>query len=98
MSAAGTVYAVICALFHRSLTFCRSYSIILYSNSQEDSAMMGPDPKKIIPNGNIPSLCFIKNVINWPNIIVGDYTYYDDPEGAEDFESHVTHLYEFLGD
>lgn len=60
--------------------------------------MMGPDPKKIIPNGNIPSLCFIKNVIKRPNIIVGDYTYYDDPEGAEDFESHVTHHYEFLGD
>ncbi|MDE7087671.1 MAG: Vat family streptogramin A O-acetyltransferase [Clostridia bacterium] len=58
----------------------------------------GPDPNKIIPNEKIPSLCFIKNVITRPNIIVGDYTYYDDCNGAEDFEKHVTHHYEFNGD
>lgn len=57
----------------------------------------GPDPNKKFPNENIPSLCFIKNVITRPNIIVGDYTYYDD-DGAEDFEKHVTHHYEFIGD
>ena len=32
------------------------------------------------------------------NIIVGDYSYYDDVDGAERFEEHVTHHYEFLGD
>ena len=58
----------------------------------------GPDPNKVFPNEKIPSLCFIKNVITRPNIIVGDYTYYDDNEGAENFESHVTHHYEFNGD
>ena len=58
----------------------------------------GPDPNKKFPNENIPSLCFIKNVITRPNIIVGDYTYYDDDGGAEDFEKHVTHHYEFIGD
>lgn len=57
----------------------------------------GPDPDKVFPNENIRSLCFIKNVITRPNIIVGDYTYYDDG-GAEDFEKHVTHHYEFIGD
>lgn len=57
----------------------------------------GPDPDKVFPNENIRSLCFIKNVITRPNIIVGDYTYYDD-DGAEDFEKHVTHHYEFIGD
>lgn len=30
------------------------------------------------PNKNIPSVCFIKNVITRNNIEVGDYTYYDD--------------------
>ena len=40
--------------------------------------MNGPDPDKRFPNGKVPSLCFIKNVITRPNIIVGDYTYYDD--------------------
>lgn len=58
----------------------------------------GPDPGKIYPNENIRSLCFIKNVVTRPNIIVGDYTYYDDDTGAEDFEEHVTHHYEFIGD
>ena len=59
---------------------------------------MGPDPKNIFPNPNIPSVCFIKNVVKNPNIIVGDYTYYDDKDGATDFESHVTHHYDFIGD
>ena len=33
-----------------------------------------------------------------PNIIIGDYTYYDDVNNPEDFERHVTHHYEFIGD
>ncbi len=59
---------------------------------------MGPDPDQAFPNPNIPSLCYIKNVIKNPNIIVGDYTYYDDVNGAEKFEEHVTHFYDFIGD
>lgn len=58
----------------------------------------GPDPGLIFPNENIRSLCFIKNVVTRPNIVIGDYTYYDDDSGAEDFEKHVTHHYEFIGD
>lgn len=58
----------------------------------------GPDPNAIYPNPNIKSVCFIKNIITRPNISVGNYTYYDNPDGPEDFESHVTHHYEFLGD
>ena len=59
---------------------------------------MGPDPSSIHPNPNIPQLVFIKNVVTRPNIIAGEYSYYDDPDGAERFEEHVTHHYEFLGD
>ena len=59
---------------------------------------MGPDPNSIHPNPNIPQLVFIRNVIMRPNIIAGEYSYYDDPDGAERFEAHVTHHYEFLGD
>ena len=59
---------------------------------------MGPNPDDIFPNKKIPSICFIKNVIQNPNIIVGEYTYYDDKDGAERFEEHVTHHYDFLGD
>ena len=61
--------------------------------------MFGPDPNAVHPNRNLPSVCYIKNVITRPNIQVGDYTYYDDAEtGGEDFEAHVTHHYAFLGD
>ena len=60
--------------------------------------MKGPDPNSIYPNETIKSVCFIKNVITRPNIIAGDYSYYDDDEGAENFEEHVTHHYEFIGD
>lgn len=58
----------------------------------------GPDPNAVYPNEVIKSVCFIKNVITRPNILVGEYTYYDDNTGPEQFERHVTHHYEFLGD
>ena len=61
--------------------------------------MFGPNPDAIHPNEAIPSLCYIKNVITRPNIEIGAYTYYDDAAtGGVDFESHVTHHYEFIGD
>ena len=60
--------------------------------------MMGPDPKAVHPNKAIPSLCYIKNTITRPTILVGDYTYYDDPVDSEHFEDHVTHHYDFIGD
>ena len=58
----------------------------------------GPNPNAVYPNEAIKSVCFIKNIITRPNITIGDYTYYDDVNGAEKFEEHVTHHYEFLGD
>jgi virginiamycin A acetyltransferase len=58
----------------------------------------GPDPNAIYPVETLKRICFIKNVITRPNIVIGDYTYYDDPNGAETFEAHVTHHYDFLGD
>ena len=57
-----------------------------------------PDPNAVFPNPKIPSLCFIKNVVKNPRIIIGDYTYYDDVDGADQFEKHVTHFYDFIGD
>ena len=57
-----------------------------------------PDPDSAFPNPKIPSLCFIKNVVKNPRIIIGDYTYYDDVDGADQFEKHVTHFYDFIGD
>jgi len=58
----------------------------------------GPNPDTIYPNDNIKQVCYIRNIIKNSNIIVGEYTYYDDANGAEDFEKHVTHHYDFIGD
>ena len=57
---------------------------------------MGPNPQQHISNADVRQVVYIKNVITRPNIIVGDYTYYDDIGGAERFEDHVTHHYEFF--
>ena len=57
-----------------------------------------PNPDDAFPNPNLPRLCFIKNVVKNPRIIIGDYTYYDDVDGADQFEKHVTHFYDFIGD
>jgi virginiamycin A acetyltransferase len=38
-------------------------------------------------------VCLIKNFIKSPNIIVGDYSYYDDPVDPEGFERNVLYSY-----
>ncbi|MEC5211757.1 virginiamycin A acetyltransferase [Polaromonas sp. CG_9.5] len=45
-----------------------------------------------------PQVCFIKNTVKSPNIIVGDYTYYDDPDDSENFERNVLYHFPFIGD
>ncbi len=45
-----------------------------------------------------PRVCFIRNTVRNPNILIGDYTYYDDPEDAENFERNVLYHYPFVGD
>ena len=45
-----------------------------------------------------PQICFIQNTVSNPNIIIGDYTYYDDPENSEDFERNVLYHFPFIGD
>ncbi len=60
--------------------------------------MNGPDPQNKHPMAGFPQVCFIKNTITNPNIIVGEYTYYDDPQDAENFERNVLYHYPFIGD
>ncbi len=53
----------------------------------------------IYPNSQFKTFCYINSVVTNPNIIVGDYSYYDDMiDGPESFEKHVTHHYDFMGD
>ena len=41
-----------------------------------------PDPNVIFPNAYKTS-CFLKHVVTAPNISVGDYTYYADPDDPQ---------------
>jgi len=59
---------------------------------------MGPDRHKAFPLDNYNRLCFLKNVVKNPNIIVGDYTYYDDSDNVENFEKNVKYHFDFVGD
>ncbi|GAB5565611.1 MAG: Vat family streptogramin A O-acetyltransferase [Winogradskyella sp.] len=60
--------------------------------------MNGPDKHKKFPLQNYHRLCFLKNIVKHPNIIVGDYTYYDDFENVENFENNVKYHFDFVGD
>lgn len=60
--------------------------------------MHGPDPSNKHPMEEFPQVCFIKNTITNPNIIVGDFTYYDDPDDSENFERNVLYHFPFIGD
>lgn len=53
-----------------------------------------PDPNKVFPIDGLDAMTFVKPTIKNPRIKVGDFTYFAD----KDFESHVTHFYDFLGD
>ena len=53
--------------------------------------MSAPNPNTVHP---IAGEIYVKPTIKNPNIIVGDFTYIADSE----FESHVTHHYDFIGD
>lgn len=50
------------------------------------------------PMRGFPQVCFIANTVKNPQIQVGAYTYYDDPEDSEDFERNVLYLFPFVGD
>jgi len=60
--------------------------------------MTGPNPTTKFPLAHYERLCFLKNIITNPNIIVGDYTYYDDFEDVHNFEKNVKYHFDFTGD
>ena len=53
-----------------------------------------PNPDTVFPIAGVDTVTFVKPAIQNPNIVVGEYTYFAD----RDFESHVTHHYDFNGD
>jgi len=67
-------------------------------NGSDNKAENGPDPSNPHPMAGFPQVCFIQNTVRNPNIVVGDYSYYDDPEDAENFERNVLYHFPFIGD
>ena len=60
--------------------------------------MFGPNPNHKEPMTGFPQVGYLKNFIDNEHIIVGDYTYYDDPDGPENFEKNVLYHFPFIGD
>ncbi|KQP95068.1 chloramphenicol acetyltransferase [Methylobacterium sp. Leaf113] len=58
----------------------------------------GPDPNVLHPVPGHPRITFIRNLDLPPNIEVGAYTYYDDPEGPQAFLDNILYHFAFLGD
>ena len=59
---------------------------------------MRPNPNDKHPNPNLPIITYIKNAVDNPNIIVGDYSYYYGEDENDEFANHITHHYDFIGD
>lgn len=57
-----------------------------------------PDPMTPYPMPDYHRVGFLKPLLDNPLIEVGDYTYYDDPEGPETFAKNVLYHYDFIGD
>src|SRR4030042_2767632 len=53
----------------------------------------GPDPNCRFPVPDYEGICYLKNIVKDQNIIVGDYTHYDDFDNPLNFEKNV--LYNF---
>ena len=65
----------------------------------QEHISFGPDPDQPYPIPGQKRVAFLKPLITNPLISVGDYTYYDDPDGPEAFEqNNVLYHFDFLGD
>ncbi len=60
--------------------------------------MTAPSPSTVFPLAGYGRLCFLKNIIDHPQISIGDYTYYDDFETVANFQRNVRYLFDFTGD
>lgn len=59
----------------------------------------GPNPDLKHPISMHKRVGFLKNLVHSENIEIGDFTYYDDPDGPDLFEQKcVLHHYPFIGD
>src|SRR5688500_15726815 len=61
--------------------------------------MPGPSSNTLHPMQNFPQIVYLKPLITRSNIEVGEFTYYDDPDHAAEFENrNVLYHFDFAGD
>ena len=58
----------------------------------------GPDPASVHPMAGFPQVCFVRNTVASPNVEIGEYTYFDDPEDSTDFGRNILYHFDFVGD
>ena len=58
---------------------------------------ISPNPDILYPIENIKRACFLKNIIDNPQIIIGDYTYYDDLDDVNNLKNNVLYPAGSLG-
>ncbi|MBL4645011.1 MAG: CatB-related O-acetyltransferase [Rhizobiales bacterium] len=73
------------------------------SLSSSSKLNRGHDPEQAFctsgPLEGHKGLCFLKPIVDHPMIDIGEYTYYDDPNGPEHFvDKCVRYHYDFAGD
>jgi virginiamycin A acetyltransferase len=62
--------------------------------SNWDFKKVRPNPDVVYPRTNDKSICYLKNIIKNPNIMIGEFTFYHDFKDPEDFESQNV-LYQY---
>jgi len=70
--------------------------MIMDEGNTKELEMLGPDPNEKYPIKALGNkLCFIKNIVHSKNCTIGDYTYYYDPLGTDDFEKNcIVNIFE----
>ena len=59
----------------------------------------GPNPEQTHPMQGVNQIAFLKPIVDHPMIEIGEYTYYDDPAGPENFLANcVRYHFEHMGD
>ena len=67
-------------------------------NDPSDPPRHGPDPRSLRPMEDYEHCVFLKNLVDLPNVEIGDYSYYDDSEGPERFLQRIRYHFAFTGD
>src|SRR5437870_13623641 len=68
---------------------CLNLVKIIWREVNEEFYMtnqLHPDPDTLYPIENVTRTVFLKNIISHPQIKIGDYTYYDDPQDMHSFQ------------